>query len=122
MQYFQIALENRISTKKGIYSHLGRVPSAGVCMRAADFFLRFHGLGWGFISGVYDDKLIVIIRNDGYRKDAVKLASWAFGDFGVAGGHRDRVRVEIPLDALRERGVNGYGSSLEEFVKKRLKV
>jgi nanoRNase/pAp phosphatase (c-di-AMP/oligoRNAs hydrolase) len=122
MQYFQIALENRISTKKGFYSHLGKVPSAGVCMQAADFFSRFHGLGWSFISGVSDDKLFVIIRNDGYRKDAAKLASFAFGDFGVAGGHRDRARVEIPLDALRERGVNGYGSSLEEFVKKRLKI
>ena len=122
MRYFQIALENRMLTKKGVYSHLGKVPGARICAQTADFFTRFHGLSWSFISGVSDDKLIVILRNDGYRKNAAKLASSAFGDFGVAGGHRDRARVEIPLDALREIGVNGYGSSLEEFVKKRLKI
>lgn len=48
MQYFQIALENRISTKKSIYSYLGKVPSAGVCMQAADFFR--DSMGWAGAS------------------------------------------------------------------------
>ena len=75
LDHFQIALENRIITKKGIYSHLGRVPSADLCVQVADFFTRVHGVGWVFVSGIHDGKVIIIIRNDGYRKDAGRLAT-----------------------------------------------
>ncbi|NNL75131.1 MAG: hypothetical protein HKO68_02205 [Desulfobacterales bacterium] len=40
---------------------------------------------------------MVVIRNDGLRKNAGTLASKAFGAFGNAGGHRAMARAEIPL-------------------------
>jgi nanoRNase/pAp phosphatase (c-di-AMP/oligoRNAs hydrolase) len=120
LKYFQAALENRIVGRKGIYTHLGEVPSADVCVQLADFFMRVYGVHWSFVSGVYRRKLIVIIRNDGFRKDAGRLAARAFGAFGSAGGHRGAARAEIPLESPRLKGMQDGNSFLERFVRKRL--
>ena len=78
-------------------------------------------MGWTFVSGVHEDTLIIIIRNDGYRKDAGKLVSRAFGDLGTAGGHTGAARAEIPLETLRGMGIKGYGSKLVHFIRSGLK-
>ena len=122
LDYFQTALANRAVTKKGIYTHLGKVSNPDICVQVADFFTRVHGIGWTFVSGVYEDKVIIIIRNDGYLKNAGKFASITFGDIGSAGGHQGAARVEIPFDTLKEKGIKGYGSSLVEFIRKRLRI
>ena len=120
LNLFQAALENRVVTKKGVYSHLGDVPSADICVQVADFFTRAHGLGWIFVSGIYEDKVIVIVRNDGYRKDAGRLVTRAFGSLGLAGGHRGAARAEVPLGQLKSRNISSQDGSLEAFIRKRL--
>ena len=120
LNYFQTALENRVLTKKAIYSHLGEVPSADICVQVADFFTRAHGLGWIFVSGIHQEKVIVIVRNDGYRKDAGKLARHAFGSLGSAGGRRGAARAEIPLSEFKSKNIKGQGRSLGAFIRKRL--
>ena len=71
---------------------------------------------------MWEGKAITIIRNDGYRKDAGKLAIRAFGSLGTAGGHKTAARAEIPLDLLLQKGIKGYGSTLEQFIRKQLNV
>lgn len=122
LQYFQTALKNRVVRKKSLYAHLGEVPSADICVQIADFFMRVYGIGWSFVSGVHRGKLIVIFRNDGYRKDAGKLAARAFGAFGSAGGHRGAARAEIPLESVGQKGRERRGSRLTAFVKKQLNL
>jgi nanoRNase/pAp phosphatase (c-di-AMP/oligoRNAs hydrolase) len=122
LKYFQVALENRVVGRKGIYTHLGKVPSADICVQTADFFMRIYGVHWSFVSGVYRRKLIVIIRNDGYRKDAGRLAARAFGAFGSAGGHRGAARAEIAVEFLRQKGMEINDSLLKSFVRKRLSL
>ncbi len=116
LQYFQTALENRIIRRKGLYTHLGEVPSPDICVQVADFFMRVYGIGWSFVSGVNRGKLIIILRSDGYRKDAGKLAVRGFGAFGSAGGHRGAARAEIPLESLGEKIIDN--SRLKSFVRK----
>ncbi len=120
LKYFQAALENRVVGRKGIYTHLGEIPSADICVQTADFFMRIYGMHWSFVSGVYRKRLIVIIRNDGYRKDAGRLAARAFGAFGSAGGHRGAARAEILLSSLLQKGIKAHRPVLEDFVRKRL--
>jgi nanoRNase/pAp phosphatase (c-di-AMP/oligoRNAs hydrolase) len=45
--------------------------------------------------------LIVILRNDGIRKNAGTVAAKGFGQIGSAGGHKSTARAEIDLDALK---------------------
>jgi nanoRNase/pAp phosphatase (c-di-AMP/oligoRNAs hydrolase) len=120
LRHFRTALERMIVTKKGIYAHLGEVESPDICVQVAEFFMRVHGMNWSFVSGLYRGRLIVIIRNDGYRKDAGRLATRAFGTFGAAGGHRGAARAEIALETLREKGIEGGNGSLQRFVRQRL--
>jgi nanoRNase/pAp phosphatase (c-di-AMP/oligoRNAs hydrolase) len=122
LNYFKTALEKRVVTKKGLYVHLGVVPSADICVQIADFFMGVYGMSWSFVSGAYKGKLIVILRNDGYRKDAGKLAERAFGSFGSAGGHRRAARAEITLESLRKAGVETRNSELKSFVRSHLNI
>jgi hypothetical protein len=52
------------------------------------------------LDSARNKRLVVIIRCDGYRKDAGKLASRVFGALGFAGGHREKARAEVPMENL----------------------
>jgi nanoRNase/pAp phosphatase (c-di-AMP/oligoRNAs hydrolase) len=68
----------------------------------ADFFLRVEEISWTIVGGIYQDKLVVIFRNDGLRKNAGRLAIKAFGKLGSAGGHAASARAEVPLEHLQD--------------------
>lgn len=120
LRYFRHALERMVVNKKGLFAHLGEVETPDLCVQVADFFMRVHGMKWTFVSGLYRGKLVVIIRNDGYRKDAGRLARKAFGPFGSAGGHRGAARAEVSLEALREMGIETSDPQIQKFVRERL--
>jgi nanoRNase/pAp phosphatase (c-di-AMP/oligoRNAs hydrolase) len=102
LKYFKIALEEKRRRKSKIYAHLGNVPSPDVCVLVADFFMRVSSVSWSIVSGRHNKKLVIIIRNDGIRKDAGKLASLSFGQIGSAGGHKSMARAEIAYTELKQ--------------------
>jgi nanoRNase/pAp phosphatase (c-di-AMP/oligoRNAs hydrolase) len=116
LPYFQQALENRRLRKGKIFSYLGRVRSQDTLVLVADFFMKCHEVTWAVVFGIYRKTLVVVIRNDGLRKNAGSLASKAFGPFGNAGGPRAMARAEIPLVNL-EGHLNEYcEATLRPFV------
>ncbi len=100
LKYFSAALNELQYSKGKFYSHIGRVRSPDVLVIIADFLNHVSDIDWVLVSGIYNDKLVVIFRCDGYRKSAGKLASQVFGELGPAGGHKGAARAEIPLKAL----------------------
>ena len=100
LKFFKMALENIHLRRGRVYVHLGSVVNPDVCVLIAEFFMRVNPVKWSIVSGVFDDKLIVILRNDGVRKDAGKIAKKAFSPTGSAGGHKSIARAEIPLENL----------------------
>jgi nanoRNase/pAp phosphatase (c-di-AMP/oligoRNAs hydrolase) len=98
---FQKALSTYTRSRNRIYVHLGPVKNPDINVILADFFMRINTVTWSIVSGVYENKLIVIVRNDGLRKKAGKFVSDAFGHLGSAGGHKSMARAEIPLDQLK---------------------
>jgi nanoRNase/pAp phosphatase (c-di-AMP/oligoRNAs hydrolase) len=98
--YFQHGLNSWQRRQERIYCYVGRVPNPDILVILAEFFLRVIEITWSFVGGVYDNRLVVIFRNDGIRKNAGKLAARAFGKLGTAGGHASSARAEIPLDHL----------------------
>jgi nanoRNase/pAp phosphatase (c-di-AMP/oligoRNAs hydrolase) len=100
LKYFQLALESNRVIKGKIFSHLDQVRSPDILVLLADFFMRCHEVGWAVVSGSYQKNLVIIIRNDGFRKNAGSKAIKAFGRLGSAGGHRAMARAEIPLANL----------------------
>ncbi len=100
LKYFRKAFEEIRVRKNRLLAHVGRVPNPDILVIIADFLNHVHDIGWVFISGEYRDRLVVIIRCDGYRKDAGKLAQRVFGPLGFAGGHREKARAEVPLENI----------------------
>ena len=122
LKYFKAALENMKFSKNRIYSHLGRVSNPDILVIVADFFSHVSDIDWVIVSGRCGDKLIVIFRCDGYKKDAGKLAKKVFGKLGSAGGHRQSARAEIPLKNLGENMIEKFTTrSLQRLILKHLK-
>jgi nanoRNase/pAp phosphatase (c-di-AMP/oligoRNAs hydrolase) len=116
LPYFKQALDNRRIRKGKIFSYLGRVHSQDTLVLVADFFMKCHEVTWAVVFGIYRKNLVVVIRNDGLRKNAGALASKVFGPFGDAGGHRAMARAEIPLANLEDQLKNNDDASLSRFV------
>jgi nanoRNase/pAp phosphatase (c-di-AMP/oligoRNAs hydrolase) len=100
LNYFKTAFETMKISNNRLYAHVGRVFSPDVLVIIADFFNRVHPVSWVFISGIHGERLVVIYRCDGYRKNAGVLAKKVFGEIGSAGGHREAARAEVPLKNL----------------------
>jgi nanoRNase/pAp phosphatase (c-di-AMP/oligoRNAs hydrolase) len=100
LNYFKLALNEMKVSKKRAYVHVGRVPNPDMLVLIADFLNHVHDIAWVFVSGLHNDKLVVIFRCDGYKKNAGRLAEKIFQDIGSAGGHRDAARAEVPLRNL----------------------
>ncbi|MBW2051972.1 MAG: DHH family phosphoesterase [Deltaproteobacteria bacterium] len=119
LKYFQIALA-RFSILKGLASvHLGQVDNSDILVLLADFFMKVYEINQSLVTGIVRDHLIIILRTAGIRKDAGRLLSSAFGEFGSAGGHRTMARAEIPLANLDPRLLDKNGA-LERFIRKQI--
>lgn len=109
LKYFNTSFSNMRKRKGRILLHLGHVPSPDVCVVIADFYMRMSNVLWSVVSGIYENKLIIIVRNDGLRKNAGKVVKDSFGNMGSAGGHKSTARAEIGLADL-----NGFTSGEDE--------
>jgi nanoRNase/pAp phosphatase (c-di-AMP/oligoRNAs hydrolase) len=121
LKHFRRALESKEIIEGKIFSHLGQIESPDNLVLVADFFMRLHEIAWVVVSGVYRKTLVVVIRNDGYRKNAGTWASSAFGRLGSAGGRRSRARAEIPLPDLQEHLGKDDPTDLGRFVIRQFK-
>jgi nanoRNase/pAp phosphatase (c-di-AMP/oligoRNAs hydrolase) len=120
MKYFQQVSRGFILRQHRLYSFLGPVSSPDILVILADFFLRFEKIAWTILGGIYQDKLVVIFRNDGLRKNAGRLAAKAFGKLGAAGGHATSARAEIPLDHLKDLIPKGGLDKWRDFIVSRV--
>lgn len=101
IKYFKKALQVMRRRRTRIFVHLGPVATSDICVLIADFFMKVDSINWSIVSGVHEKRLIVILRNDGLRKNAGKAAKKSFGRIGSAGGHKTMARAEIATDDLK---------------------
>jgi len=121
LKYFKIAIESRKKRKGWMFSHLESVPNPDVCVMIADFFLRIEDTSWSIVSGICGNKLIIIFRSYGYKRDAGKVAQKGFGEFGSAGGHKRAARAEVPLSNLKEIIDCQNGNKLSNWIINQIK-
>jgi nanoRNase/pAp phosphatase (c-di-AMP/oligoRNAs hydrolase) len=121
LKYFQKAIERKHVVKDRIFAHLDEVPTADILVVIAEFFLKVHDISWSVISGIYENNLIVIIRNDGYRKDAGKAIARSFKNVDCsAGGHKAMARAEIPMVNLSKTIGKTSSTAIERYIRKQL--
>jgi len=101
LKYYRRAIEKRRKRKDWVFVHLGNVDTSDVCVLIADFFMRISTFNWSVVSGIVDQTLVVVFRNDGMRKNAGRIAKLSFGQLGSAGGHNSMARAEVDLARLK---------------------
>jgi nanoRNase/pAp phosphatase (c-di-AMP/oligoRNAs hydrolase) len=122
LKYFDHACQRRRRYRDRVITYLGPVENADACVQVADFFLRVINIYFVIIAGIVKDRMIVILRGDGYRRDCGAIARKAFSSFGSAGGHRSAARVEIPLETLKSvLGDDLSPGVVEPFLVQRLR-
>ncbi|THB79418.1 MAG: phosphoethanolamine methyltransferase [Desulfobulbaceae bacterium] len=121
LKYFSIALNELIYSKGRYYCHIGKVRSPDVLVIIADFLNHVADIDWVLVSGIHNDKLIVIFRCDGYRKSAGKLATRVFGHLGSAGGHKGAARAEVALQDLELTEYEINSQTLKRLTVRHLK-
>jgi len=99
---------------------MDEVPTADLLVILGEFFLKVHDISWSITSGIVHDNLVVVVRNDGYRKDAGKIVRRAFESLGSAGGHQAMARAEIPLKQLAQALEKRTSAAIERFIRRRL--
>ena len=103
LKYYKQALETMKRRKRRVFVHLGNIPNPDICVLIADFFMRVNAVTWSIVSGVYGNRIIVVFRNDGIRKNAGKVAKTSLGGFGSAGGHKSMARAEILVEDIADK-------------------
>jgi nanoRNase/pAp phosphatase (c-di-AMP/oligoRNAs hydrolase) len=96
------AIKQRKIINNRVFFHAGNISKPDELVVVADFFLTLSRVNWSIISGVYEKKLIIVIRNDGLRKGAGNTVKEAFSMFGSAGGHKTMARAELELKLIRK--------------------
>lgn len=119
LKYYKKALDGRIMRKGKLFTHIGAVENPDICVLIADFFMRVESVQWSIVSGMYNEILVVIFRNDGIRKNAGQVSAAAFGDVGSAGGRKSVARAEIPA-AVVKKAVKPFNTNnlLKWIIKK----
>jgi nanoRNase/pAp phosphatase (c-di-AMP/oligoRNAs hydrolase) len=122
LKYFDLAFHHINHSRGRRIGFLGNVESPDVCVQVADFYLRLIGTYFVVVAGIVDEKLIIIFRGDGYRQDCGAIAQSACGLIGQGGGHRSAARIEISLEALKEKLAGNLSQSdVEKFLLECLK-
>ena len=122
LKYFETAYAYKRKYRDRVISYLGKVESPDACVQVADFYLRVANIFYVVIAGIVKDRLIIIFRGDGYRRDCGTIAEKAFGKYGSAGGHRSAARVEIPLENLKDILPEDFPrNAVEHFLMQRLR-
>jgi len=96
--------------------HLGEVQREDVIPQLAEFCLQIEGVDWGVVSGIYEDRVVISVRNVGYVRSAGEILKRLFDEVGSAGGHRSMAKAVIPMDRFRER----FGEVSERVIREAL--
>ncbi|MEZ0344576.1 MAG: DHH family phosphoesterase [Caldimicrobium sp.] len=118
LKYFKTALENLKYLGNKAFTYLGKVSNSDVLVLVADFLNKVYETSWVFVGGEYKKNLVIIVRCDGYRKDAGKLVTRVFKNMGKAGGHKEKARAEIPFESIEKSPEEFTTASLIRLFRK----
>jgi nanoRNase/pAp phosphatase (c-di-AMP/oligoRNAs hydrolase) len=105
---------SRLVVDEGILSiHLGEVTREDVIPQFVEFCMQIEGVLWGAVSGIYDNNVVISVRNVGYVESAGRKVEAFFNECGSAGGHRSSAKAVVPVDAFERT----FGNISEETIR-----
>lgn len=95
-----LALQNAHILDDILFAHMGPLTREDVIPYIADFCLEMEGVEWSVVSGVFEGRLIVSVRNYGAARSAGEVTKAAFDVYGSAGGHKAMAKAVVPLEQI----------------------
>ncbi len=99
---FSRALTKHRLINRVAFTHLGRVRREDIIPRLADFCLQIDGAEWSVVSGVFERRVVISVRNAGSGKSAGDVVKKLFPDPKTAGGHRTMAKVNITVSDFKK--------------------
>lgn len=103
------ALLNMALQDKILVSYIGNVVREDLIPQLADFMLQFEGVEWVVCAGVFENSLVMSVRNVGYVKNAGDVVRRIINGIGNGGGHRTMAKAIFPIEAWEKK----FGSLTE---------
>jgi len=97
---FGRAVKNRNIYKNIIFSNIGRVRDREIIPQIAEFCLDIKNINFAVIYGIFNNSIVVSVRNSDGRRDAGEIIKSALGEIGSAGGHRSMAAAIIKKSAI----------------------
>ena len=117
---YQIAIDRVKIFHNVAFVYMGEVQDPDVLVIIADFFMKLAEATWSISAGIWNNTLIIIFRNAGFRGNAGKLAQKLFGAMGgSAGGHKEAARAEIPVEMIEQET---KGGDMEKYLMQALRT
>jgi nanoRNase/pAp phosphatase (c-di-AMP/oligoRNAs hydrolase) len=101
-----------------VFAHLGKVTQEDIIPRLADFCLQIEGAEWSVVSGLFQGRVIISVRNVGYVKSAGEVVKKIFPDPKIAGGHRSMAKVNIAWSDFKKLFQMRSRAGLEDTIIK----
>ena len=120
LAHLRLAMDRLEIVKDVALVNMEEVSNPDLLVIIADFFMKLAEVNWSIVTGVFEDRLVIILRNAGFRSDAGRTAQRLFGPWGAfAGGHKSAARAEIPLKNLEDEagGLSHLNKRILEKVK-----
>ncbi len=100
------ALETMENKETILVSSLGKVTREDLIPQIADFLLQFEGMEWVICAGIFNESIILSVRNVGYVKNAGDVVKRIVHGWAQGGGHRTMAKAILPIEEWKKR----YGS------------
>lgn len=99
------ALKTMVMDKGVLVSFLGPVEREDLIPQIADFLLQFEDAEWVVSAGVFEEQLVMSIRNVGYVKSAGEVVKRIVSELaiGLGGGHRTMAKAIFPLGDWKQK-------------------
>lgn len=97
------ALKSMVLENGILVSFLGPVEREDLIPQVADFLLQFEDAEWVVSAGIFEEQLVMSIRNVGYVKSAGEVVKRIVVDLGIGGGHRTMAKGIIPVAAWKDK-------------------
>ncbi|KAB8040412.1 hypothetical protein GCL60_00415 [Silvanigrella paludirubra] len=107
------ALLNMAFQDKILVSFIGNVEREDLIPQVADFMLQFENIEWVVCVGIFENNIVMSVRNVGYVKNAGDVVRRILNGIGSGGGHRTMAKAIFPVAGWKDK----FGSITEENIR-----
>lgn len=110
------ALKSFVCKQGILVSCLGTVEREDLIPQIADFLLQFEDVEWVVCAGIYNNHVVMSVRNVGYVKAAGDVIKRIVNGWGMGGGHRTMGKAFFSTQTWKQRFHSLSSNSIRDHI------